>query len=136
MEGNMQPSSFQGYWVGDRIEKKIIFSHEDIVRIGFTVPEWNQGAVPEKVDSQLMAARVFIMAAGIFNELTAVPIQQEVIFLEPVYLGEEIKAVFEVTVIDELRNWISISVECSNLSGNQVMAGQMVMSSDSIFRGE
>jgi acyl dehydratase len=119
--------------LGDQKEDIVIFREQEVTRfrqmIGLPVnlASTETGVV---VEPQLLASRAFCGVADLCSGFPVVTIQQEVIFIESVKLGEELCLKAEVIGIEESRGWITFSLEAVNSDGNSVMAGQVVVSYD------
>ncbi|KIL35570.1 hypothetical protein SD71_13040 [Cohnella kolymensis] len=117
--------------LGDQKEDNVMFGEQEVSRfremIGLPVslPLTGAGGL---VEPQLLAGRAFAGVADLCSGFPIVPIQQEVIFIESVRLGEQICLKAEVIDIEQSRGWITFSLEAVNSDGNAVMAGQIVVS--------
>lgn len=140
-------SSFPEISRGDFIEETILFDAEDTAWFrqlneryphkagerGILDPSCyssdpDQVQVRSIVDPQHLAGTVLYFASRCFDGIQATPVQQEVIFLEQVHIGEHIHVHVEFIDVDEKRGWVTYAVKCFNESRNQVMRGQMVLS--------
>jgi 3-hydroxybutyryl-CoA dehydratase len=71
-----------------------------------------------------------LIISAISNHLPGpgcVLLQKELVFLAPVYCGDEINAYIEVIDIDRDRNWITERVICKNQSSQEVVRGQVLL---------
>lgn len=119
--------------LGDQKEQNVTFLEQEVTRfrqvIGLPVnlPLSETAAL---VEPQMLASKAFCAVADLCGGFPMMPIQQEVIFIESVRLGEELCLKTEVIGIEESRGWITFSLEAVNSDGNAVMAGQIVVSFD------
>lgn len=123
----MQPL-FRGFTLGDRVEEKFTFSNEELQHFHRIIhPSSTIHCDKFLVDFQLLASRALTLVVEIFFGKKATPVQQEVIFLEPVYTLEVVSLKTELVALDRSNNWVTLSLECFNPKGAQVMTGQIVM---------
>jgi|SRR5690625_2308421 len=54
-------------------------------------------------------------------------LQKEIIFSNPIYVGDTISAELQIIDINESRNWITQKVSCINQHGKEVVRGQVVV---------
>ena len=54
-------------------------------------------------------------------------LQKELIYYNPVYIGDEITAELTIIDIDYKREWVTQKVKCINQNGTEVIKGQVVI---------
>ncbi|WP_047150488.1 MaoC/PaaZ C-terminal domain-containing protein [Aneurinibacillus tyrosinisolvens] len=105
-----------------------VFTEEDVAGFADIMKDKNIVHNQKLVTHELL--NTFIVASlstSMFAEPKYSVVQQEVIYLKPVYPGDTITARAVITNYDADTGWITLATSVRNHAGEGVLAGQMVV---------
>jgi len=124
--------------VGMSVEKKYSIDYQDAVKFSEISGDWN----PAHHDEEYAASSIFRerVAHGMFSVaqfsglfgmdmpgLGTLWLKQSVEFLRPAFFGREYRAVVTVTSVDRQSNTVTLSTECFDRQGHQIIRGEGVV---------
>jgi 3-hydroxybutyryl-CoA dehydratase len=125
--------------VGDRAEFEKTVTAEDVRSFGEVTGDTNplhrdpeyasKTRFGECIAHGMLSAGYISAALGVklAPDCTVVYLSQSLRFLRPVKIGDTVKAVAEVTALDEEKRIATLSTDCFNQSGEPVVKGEAVV---------
>lgn len=127
-----------GLYLGQSVQISRVFTNEDTVKCAELTDDFNPIYFSDEFVSDTRFKKPLVQ--GILTEgliISAISkylpgpgcvlLQKELVFLSPVFLGDEITAYIEVIDIDRDRNWITERVICTNQNNEEVLRGQVLL---------
>lgn len=122
------------YFIGQIARLQAIFTEDDMKKWSILTRDFNDIYRSEYVSlTQPLVPGILsegLMTEVISKELPGEPcviMQKELLFLQPVQIGNTITAEVEIININEERNWITEKVRCLNEHGIEVIKGQIII---------
>lgn len=130
--------TFDDYRVGDRVSATRRFTDDDVRRFAELSGDFN----PLHLDPEAAARSRFgrrlvhgMLTASLFTRLIgmelpgrgAIYLQQSLRFSAPVFIGDEVEAVVEVSAIDRPRRRMTLATTCRNERGETVISGEALV---------
>jgi len=136
-----EPRPIDGYRVGDRATARRRFTDEDVRRFAELSGDFNELHVDDQAAARSRFGRRLVhgmLTASLFTRLIgmelpgrgAIYMSQSLRFTAPVFIGDEVEAVVEVTAVDLARRRLTLSTTCRNADGHQVVEGQALVMVD------
>jgi hypothetical protein len=122
----MQPTFYE-FMPGDRTEHFLSFTVHEVKAFHNFIYVSHLEDEALEVDCQMIAAKVFALAINWSALYQLKPVQQEMIFLTPVRIQDELKVLLKIVEIEESRSWITLAIEALDVKGTKVLRGQAVM---------
>lgn len=134
----MKTSTFTDYYVGQFASIERTFTKEDLEIYAKFSREFNEvyntvkdawesffkapiipGLLPESLIIEVISKKL--------PGTACVLLQKEIVYSQPIYLGDTIRAELQIIDINHQRNWITQKITCINQHGNEVIKGQVVV---------
>lgn len=112
--------------LGKCIQKKIKISNDDIIFFE-QLKGFKRFTSNSIVDEQLTIIKVFEQVIYDLFQAPVRLIQQEIIFLMPIYKDDWFDICAELIDFDQKQIWVTISIECKNNNNQTLLSGQMVV---------
>jgi 3-hydroxybutyryl-CoA dehydratase len=136
-----EPRSIEQYRVGERASARRRFEDTDVRRFAELSGDFNELHVDEAAAARSRFGRRLVhgmLTASLFTRLLGMELpgrgviymSQTLRFTAPVFVGDEVEAVVEVTAVDVARRRLTLSTVCRNERGQEVVVGEALVMVD------
>jgi acyl dehydratase len=126
------------YKVEDRVSARRVFSDADVRAFAELSGDFNELHIDDEYAARSRFGRRVVhgmLAASLFTRLIGMELpgrgtiymQQTLRFTAPVFIGDEVEAVVEVTAIDRERRRMTLSTVARKVDGTQVIVGEALV---------
>ena len=133
--------SLEGFQVGDRVSARRRFEDEDVRRFAELSGDFNELHLDDAAAARSRFGRRLVhgmLTASLFTRLIGMDLpgrgtiymSQSLRFTRPVFIGDEVEAVVEVSAIDPARRRLTLSTICRNERGEDVIVGEALVMLD------
>ena len=136
-----EPRRIEQYKVGDRASVRRRFGDAEVRAFAELTGDFNELHVDEAAAARSRFGRRVVhgmLTASLFTRLIgmelpgrgAIYMSQSMRFRAPVFVGDEVEAVVEVTAVDVPRKRLTLSTTCLNAAGEPVIVGEALVMVD------
>ena len=136
-----EPRSIEQYRVGERATARRRFGDEEVRRFADLSGDFNELHLDDAAAARSRFGRRLVhgmLTASLFTRLLgmelpgrgAIYLSQTLRFSAPVYIGDEVEAVVEVSAVDVARKRLTLSTTCRNERGVVVISGEALVMVD------
>ena len=136
-----EPRSIDQYRVGERATARRRFGDEEVRRFAELSGDFNELHLDDAAAARSRFGRRLVhgmLTASLFTRLLgmelpgrgAIYLSQTLRFSAPVYVGDEVEAVVEVSGVDVARKRLTLSTTCRNEQGVVVVSGEALVMVD------
>jgi 3-hydroxybutyryl-CoA dehydratase len=136
-----EPRSIEQYRVGERASTRRRFGDDEVRRFAELSGDFNALHVDDAAAARSRFGRRVVhgmLTASLFTRLLgmelpgrgAIYLSQTLRFSAPVYVGDEVEAVVEVSAVDVGRKRLTLGTTCRNEQGVTVVSGEALVMVD------